>query len=128
MTDNTEILTLKGLKYIVGITAVNLGRSLEEPVCRRGQKTRKGNAGIVNAVFAAKEMVGHQGPVNERQSVVVNGVDLAEFGAHFADFQEQSRGKRRESDVTFLDISRRLAEGDKSIGAGLRIDDRLQTD
>src|SRR5260370_35335706 len=58
MTDNTEILTLKGLKYIVGITAVNLGRSLEEPVFRRGKKTRKGNAGIVNAVSAAPASVG----------------------------------------------------------------------
>ena len=84
--------------------------------------------GIINTVFAANEIVGHQRPVNERQGVIVDGVDLAEFGAHLADFQKESRGKRRERDVTFLDIYPRLAEGDKSIGARVGIDDGLQAD
>jgi len=57
----------------------------------------------------------------------VDGVDLAEFGAHFPDFQEESRGKRRESDVTLLDIHAGFAEGDKGIGARIGVDNGLQT-
>ncbi len=58
----------------------------------------------------------------------MDGVDLAEFGAHFPDFQEESRGKRRESDVTLLDIHAGFAEGDKGIGARIGVDNGLQTD
>jgi len=42
--------------------------------------------GVVDAVFAAHEIVGRQWPIDPRQRVIVNGVDLAKIGAHLADF------------------------------------------
>src|SRR5205814_4724702 len=128
MADNAGVLATVGGENVTGIAAENLGRSLEEPVFRRGQETRKGDAGIVDAVFAADEIVGHQRPVDERQGVVVDGVDLAEFGAHLADFQKESRGERSKGDVTFLDIYAGFAEGDKSVGARVGIHDGLHAD
>src|SRR6266566_5097434 len=125
VADNADVLAAAGGENVTGIAAVNLGRSLEEPVFRGRQETRKGNAGIVNAVLAADEIIGHQRPVDERQGVIVDGVDLAEFGAHLADFQEQSGGKGCEGDVTFLDVHTFLAERDKGIGARIGIDNGL---
>src|SRR5260370_21458720 len=121
MADKADVLEAIGGENVTGIAEVNLGRSLEEPVFRGRQKTRNGNAGIVNAVFAADEIIGHQRPVDEGQGVIVDGVDLAEFGTHLADFQEQSGGKGCEGDVTFLDIYAGFAEGRKGIGAGIGI-------
>src|SRR6266478_8350211 len=128
MADNTNILAPVGGENVTGIAAVNLGRSLEEPVFRCGQKTRKGNAGIVDDVFAADEIVGHQRPVNERQSVIVDGVDLAEFGAHLADFQKEPCRKRSKGDITFLDVYAGFAEGDESIGTRIGINNGLHAD
>src|SRR5712664_1876311 len=122
MADNTEILAVVGGENVTGVAAVNLGRSLEEPVFRSGQEPRKGDAGIVNAVLTADQIVGHQRPVNERQRVIVDRVDLAKFCAHLADFQKEPRRKRSKGDVTFLHIYPRFAEGDESVGARIGID------
>src|SRR5438552_1678545 len=116
MADNAGVLAAVGGENVTRIAPENLGRSLEEPVFRGGEETRKGDAGIVDAVFAADETVGHQRPVNERQGVVVDGVDLAEFGAHLADFQKESGRERSKGDVTFLDVHAFFAEGDKGLG------------
>src|SRR5204862_1791720 len=64
----------------------------------------------------------------ERQGMIVDGVDLAEFGAHLADFQKKSRGERSKSDVTFLDVHAFFAEGDESVGARVGINDGLDAD
>src|SRR5258708_11691273 len=103
MPDNADILAPVGGEHIAGVAAVNLGGALDEPVFRGGQEPRKGHAGIVDAVFAADEVVGREGPVDERQSVIVNGVDLAEFGAHLADFKKEPGRKRCECNLAFLD-------------------------
>ena len=66
MADHTDVLAPMGGEDIAGVAAVNLGGALEEPVFRGRQETRKGNAGIVDAVFAADEIVGNEGPVDER--------------------------------------------------------------
>src|SRR5436309_451841 len=128
MDDNAGVLAAVGGENVTRIAAENLGRSLEEPVFRGGQEARKGNAGVVDAVFAADEIVGHQRPVDERQGVIVDGVDLAEFGAHLADFQKESGRERSKGDVTFLDIYAGFAKGDEGIGARVGIDDRLHAD
>ena len=128
MADNAGVLAAVGGENVTRIAAENLGRSLEEPVFRGGQEARKGNAGVVDAVFAADEIVGHQRPVDERQGVIVDGVDLAEFGAHLADFQKESGRERSKGDVTFLDVHAFFAEGDKGIGARVGINDGLHAD
>src|SRR6266478_1260880 len=128
MTDNADVLAAVGGENVAGIAAVNLGRSLEKPVFRRRQEPRKRDAGIVDAVFAADEIVGHQRPVNERQSVIVDGVDLAEFGAHLADFQKEPCRKRSKGDITFLDVYAGFAEGDESIGTRIGINNGLHAD
>src|SRR5260370_31116816 len=91
MADNTEILAAVGGENITGVAAVNLGRSLKEPVFRSGQEARKGNACIIDAVFAADEIVGHQRPVNERQSMIVDGVDPSQFGPQLSQFRKKAR-------------------------------------
>src|SRR5260370_9910489 len=116
MTDNADILAAVGGEDIAGVAAVNLGCSLDEPVFWRRQETRKGEAGIVDAVFPADEIIGHQWPVNERQGVIVNGVDLAEFGAHLPDFQEQPRRERRARNGTLPETYAGFAEGDEVLG------------
>src|SRR5260370_27238238 len=110
MANSADILAPVGGKDIAGVTAVNLGGALDEPVFRGGQEPRKGDAGIVDAVFAADEVVGREGPVDERQSVIVNSVDLAEFGAHLADFKKEPGRKRCECNVAFLDVYAGFAE------------------
>ena len=128
MADNAGVLAAVGGENVAGIAPEDLGRSLEKPVFGRGQEARKRNARIVDAIFAANEIVGHQRPINKWQRVVVDGVDLAEFGAHFADFQKEPRGKRSKGDVTFLDVYAFFAEGDEGIGACVGVDDGLQAD
>src|SRR6266403_1079638 len=127
MADNAGILAAVGGENVTGIAAENLGGSLEEPVFRGGQETRQGDAGIVDAVLAADEIVGRQRPVNEWQGVIVDGVDFAEFGAHFSHFQKESRRERSEGDVTFLDVYAGFAEGDEGVGARVGVDDGLHT-
>src|SRR5258708_5211365 len=101
MAGDGDIVAVVVRKCVAGVATVDLGGSLKEPVFRGGQEPRKGDAGVVDAVFAADEIIGYQRPVNERQSVIVDGIDLAKFGAHLADFQKQPRRKRSKGEVTF---------------------------
>src|SRR5437879_924354 len=128
MADNAGVLAAVGGENVTRIAPENLGRSLEEPVLWRGEETGKGDAGIVNAVFASDEIVGHQRPVDERQGMIVGGVDLAEFGAHFSHFQKEPGGERSKGDVAFRDVHASFAEGDKGIGARVGINDGLHAD
>src|SRR5947208_1496464 len=128
MADHAGVLAAVGGENVAGIAPEDLGRSLEKPVFGRGQEARKRNARIVDAIFAANEIVGHQRPINKWQRVVVDGVDLDELAAHFADFQKEPRGKRSKGDVTFFDVYAFFAEGDEGIGSCVGVDDGLQVD
>ena len=125
MADDADILALVGGENITGVATINLGGSLEEPVLGRWQEPGKGDAGVIDAVFAADKIVRHQRPVDERQRMIVDGVDLAEFSAHFADFEEQSCRKGRKGDIAFLDVNALFAKGDEGVGARVRVNDRL---
>src|SRR5882672_1522124 len=128
MADNAEILAARSLEQIVGIAAKNLGCTLEKPVFRRGQETRQGEASVVDAVFAANEIIGNERPIDEWQGMIVNRVDLAELRAHFADFQKKPGGERRESDIGLLDIYAGFAKGNEGVGARVGVNDGLQAD
>ena len=53
--------------------------------------------GVVDAVFAADQVVDDERPIGPRQHVVVQRVDLAERRAHLADLRQQAAGQRREA-------------------------------
>src|SRR6267378_1448616 len=128
MADNAHVLATHRVEQIVGITAEHLSRPFEKPGLGGRKKMRQRETGIVDAVFTPDEIVGHQRPVDERERMIVNGVDLAEVRAHFADFQKKPGGERGERDIGLLDIYAGFAEGDESVGARVGIDDGLQAD
>src|ERR1700687_4775391 len=57
----------------------------------------------------------------------MNGVDLAEVSALLADLEQQTRGERREGDVSLLHVYAGFAEGEERVGARIGIDDGLKT-
>src|ERR1700730_13567345 len=95
------------------VSAENLRGSFEEPLLGGGKKTGDRDAGIVDAIFPTNEIVGRKGTVDVRERVIVNGVDLAEIGAHLAYLHEESRGQRREGDVGFLNVYALFAKRDE---------------
>src|SRR5437016_13305361 len=104
MADDAQILTAVSGKKVIGIAAEDLSCAFSKPTLGSWNKACQREAGIVNAIFATNEVVGGKGTVNILKSVIVNGVDLAEFGAHFADFEKKSCGKRSESDVGLFNV------------------------
>ena len=76
--------------------------------------------------LAANEVVGHERTIDPRNLVRVRDVDFAERRAELADLREQAAGQRRKRDEPFFEIDPFLAEGQEEIGAGIRIDNRLQ--
>ena len=62
-------------------------------------RMRLGRGRIVNAVFAAGEILGDEGAIGPRQDMIVERVDLTEGGAHFADLQLQGSRQRGEGEV-----------------------------
>src|ERR1700688_4918004 len=91
--DNAEILAAIGGIDRGGIAAEKLPGSLKKPVFRSREKTADGNAGIIDAVFAADEIIGSERAIDVRQGMIMDGVYLAEIRAHLADFHQQARGE-----------------------------------
>ena len=93
-----------------------------------GKNAAERKARVVDAVLAAHQVLGDQRPVDPGQHVVVQRVDLAERGAHLADFELQSGGQRGEGDVSLFQIHALFAEGEEEIGARVGVDDFLEAD
>src|SRR5882724_5828517 len=128
MADDAEILAAFRGEDIIRIAAKNLSGALGKPALGSGDESCEREAGIIDTVFAADEIVGDKRAVDVLKSVIVDGVDLAKFGAHFADFEKQSRGKRSEGDVSFFDVHAGFAEREKRVGTSVRINDGLHAD
>src|SRR5207245_2023479 len=128
MADDAEVLAAFRGEEIIRIAAENLSGALGKPALGSGDEACERQAGIIDTVFAADEIVGDKRAVDVLKSVIVDGVDLAKFGAHFANFEKQSRGKRSEGDVGFFDVHAGFAEREKRVGASVRIDDGLHAD
>src|ERR1700730_19143227 len=128
VADDAQILAPVGHKHGRGIAAKDLRGALEEPFLGGGKKAGDREAGIVDAVFPANEIVGRERTVDVGERMVVNGIDLAEIGAHLADLQQQSGRERREGYVGLFHIDPGFAKGDEGVGAGVGIDDRLHAD
>src|SRR5262249_6896909 len=67
-------------KNIGRVAAVDLSGKVHKPVLGRGKDVLNRDAGIVNAVLTAHQVLRHQRTVHPRQHMVVHGVDLAESG------------------------------------------------
>src|SRR5216684_3508420 len=126
VADDADVFAAAGLEHVRGITAQYFGAAFEEPVLRRRQEAREEEAGVVDAVLAADQIIGDERPVNERQGVIVNGVDLAKVSTLLADLEQKTRGERSKGDVSLFHVYAGLAEGDEGIGARVRIDDGLK--
>src|SRR5712691_167472 len=127
VADDADVLAAAGLENIRGITAQYFAAAFEEPVLRRRQEAREEEAGVVDAVLAADQIIGDERPVDEGKGVIVNSVDLPEVGALLADLEQQASGERSKGDVCFFDVYAGFAEGEEGIGARIRIDDGLKT-
>src|SRR5216684_8108399 len=58
----------------------------------------------------------------------MNGVDLPELRAHFANLQKKPGGKRGKGHIGFLDVYTGFAKGNERVGTRVGIDDGLQAD
>src|SRR6266566_502992 len=128
MTDDANVLAAVGGENLIGITPINLGCPLEEPVLGRRQNPRKRDTRISDAVFAPNEIVRGERPIDERQGVIMNGVEPPKFSAHLADLQKQARRKRCERDVAFFNVHTLLAKREKGITPRVGVDDGLHAD
>ena len=113
---------------VLAVAAEDLRGAFQEEALGRGKNAAERQARVVDAVFAAHQILGDQRPVDPGQHVVVQRVDLAEGRAHLADFELQSGGQRGEGDVALFQIDALLAEGEEEIGAGVGVDDFLEAD
>src|SRR5256885_6205709 len=128
MADDAQILTAVSGKKVIGIAAEDLSCAFSKPTLGSWNKACQRESGIVNAIFSTDEVVGGKGTVNILKSVIVNGVDLAEFSAHFADFEKKSCGKRSESDVGLFNVHSGFTKRDECVGAGVGVNDGLHAD
>ena len=128
VSDDGDILPAGGLEEAGGVAAENLRGAFEEPVLWSGQNAGEGEAGVVDAIFAADEIHGGEGTVNEAESMVVDGVDLAEAGAHLADSGDEAGREPGEGDVALFDIDAGFAEREEEIAAGVGVNDGLDAE
>src|SRR5437016_2562240 len=125
MSDIAQIAALTRLEKVIRISTENLSRRFKkDPGIWYQLRNRESR--IVNAVFTAHEVIRHDGTIGPRQHMIVKGVDLAKSGTHLACSHEQTTGDRRECQITFLEGDTLFAEGEKEVGAGVWIDNRLE--
>ena len=87
---------------------------------------RRRDAGVGDAFFAARQVVGDEGTIGPRNHVAVERVHLAERRAHLSDLDEQPAWNRGEREEALLEIDALLPERHEEVGAGVGIDDRLE--
>src|SRR5260370_11001782 len=127
VADVAHVLVRDALEYGGGVAAKGLPRRFQEDPLGRGEDARDGKAGVINAIFAAQQIVGHHGTIGPLQRVVVNRIHLAEGRAHLADFGDESARQRRKCEVALFHVYALFSEREKEIAAGVWIDDGLQT-
>src|SRR5947207_3369974 len=71
VADDAHVLATVRTEQFTGIAPKDLCRPLCEPILRRRQESLNGNSSIIDAVFAADEIVCCERAVNVRQSVIV---------------------------------------------------------
>ena len=133
MADVAQLAALRRLEQrraglvLAGGAVEHLAGRLEEDPRVRNQPRHR-NARVVDAVFAADQVLRDQRAIRPRQDVIVERVDLAEGRAHLADLGQQAAGQLGEGDEPFLEVDAFLAERNEEIGARVRVDDRLERD
>ena len=79
-----DVAALVGLEDAVGVSAEDLRRAFEEDAFGGGQDAAEREAGVVDSVLAAQQILAHQRAVGPGQHVVVQRVHFAKCGAHLA--------------------------------------------
>ena len=120
-----QVATLGGSEEIPRLPAVHLGRGLQEQD-RIDDQAREREPGVVDAVLAAHQVLGHERAVGPGHHVVVHLVDLAERRPHLPDLQQQVGGQRRERDEALLHADRVRREGQEEVGPRVRVHDGLE--
>src|SRR2546425_13107365 len=110
---------------VARVAPEDLASRLEEHP-RVWNEARDRNARIVDAIFAAHEVVDDQRPIRPRQDMIVKPVHLAERRAHLADLREQTAWQLRKGEEALLEVDTFLAKRNEEVRAGVRIDDRLE--
>ena len=92
VTNVAQITALARAKQVARVAAKHLTGGFEEkPRVRHEPRHRE--SGIVDAVFAADQVVHDERPIGPGKHVIVERVDLAERRAHLPDFGQQSAGQ-----------------------------------
>src|ERR1019366_5500167 len=122
VADGGDVGTGGGAEDVGAVTAEDLGHAFEEDTLGSGQDAAERDAGVVDAILTAHQVLVNQGPVNPGQDVIVQGVDPTEGGAHLANLELKGGGERGKGEVAFLNADALFAEADKKVGAGVWID------
>src|SRR5207249_1339632 len=113
VADDAQIVFVGGLEHIAGVTTEALPGELQKPVPGSGNNVLDRDSGIVNAVFTTYKILIDQRTVYPGQHVIVQGVDLAEGGAHLARLCYKTFRQRSESDETLFQVDAFFAKGDE---------------
>ncbi len=121
----TQVASARRGENAVRVAAVDLAGCLQEqpPV---GNQPRHREPGVCNPLFAADEVLGDERAIGPRHLVGMERVDLAEPRPQLPDLQQQAARQRRERDEALLEIDALLGKSHEEVGAGIRIDDRLE--
>src|SRR5260370_8291410 len=109
------------------IAAKALTRKLQEPILGRRNNVLNGNPGVVDAVFAADQVLRHQRTVHPGQYVVVQRVHFAEGSAHFAAFSDESGRQGREGEKAFFGGNSGVREREKKVSSSGGMDNGLHS-
>ena len=121
-----QVATLARLEQILTrVSTEDLAGGLEEDPGIRNEP-RDGNAGVVDAVFTADEVLDDERPIGPWQHVIVQPVDLAERRAHLAHLRQEPTREFRKRQESLLDIDALLAKRNKEVGARVGVDDGLE--
>src|SRR5689334_5003500 len=107
-----HITALISAEEIVGVAAKDLRGAFEKSAFGSGKDAAQRQAGVIDAIFTADQVIGHQRSIGPGKHVVVQRVDLAESGAHFAHAKLEMAWQGREGDEAFLQVDAVLAEAD----------------
>src|SRR5579864_7061327 len=91
MSDARHVVAVVSLEQIEGIAAEDLRRAFQEDLAGALKNPAHCQSSVVDAILATDQVLRYQRPVGPGQYVIVQGIDLAEGSAHFADTQLQVR-------------------------------------
>ena len=121
-----DVAAVVRVEQVIGIAAENLRGAFEEESFGRRDDPAHRESGIVDAILAAHQILGHQRTVGPGKHVIMQGVHFAEGGPHLSDAQLEASGYGGESDKALFEVDSLFPEADEEIGAGVGVKNRLK--